>query len=462
MVDLDTDELDSSADPTPESATTQDEAYLDLGDDPAGTVADEAHRFGLRITSGQRSVSHNAAVGGAPDSYHLHGQAYDLAGPQAKMRGFTNYMNAVYGPNLRELFHDPVGGWKSGQPVGAIGGHANHVHVAWNQPSGESGVAGSDSVDDLNRGAARILNEYGFDLPQPGVQEGSRSSQQDYSGQAGSIDELNQGAARILKEYGLDLPRAATMPPKPQTSNAGATNPAGGAGVVPGQDKPIRASADTTTGNDLNASVPTLGVRDYESPEYGSGGTGRATRSDPATAGPQDVPLVPKPFVVSDPDELEQQVEGKKVQFLDRKGIAQCALLPGAWENQRRHSRFWDWPGRHTDRMTREWIMGEPLTYGMDLQKGTVVATFNRSTGKYAQTGAGMGGQNHTAIFLRWGEEDGQQGMWVAQQMSGLNGRAIIGFIPFKDDNPYYSNADRFNLVQIKSPMIWGLPSRRQ
>jgi hypothetical protein len=106
--------------------------------------------------------------------------------------------------------------------------------------------------------------------------------------------------------------------------------------------------------------------------------------------------------------------------------------------------------------------MGASVTYGMDLQTGAVLATFNRTTGKYAQTGAGRGGQNHTAIFLRWGEEDGQKGMYVAQQMSGLRGRAVIGFVPFKDDNPYYSNAARFNVVMIKSPMIWGLPSRRQ
>jgi hypothetical protein len=136
MADFDIDDSYSSGDLTPQAETAQaetaqddttsgstdDGAYLELGDDPAGTVADEAHRFGLRITSGQRSVSHNAAVGGAPDSYHLRGQAYDLAGPPAKMRSFTDYMNAVYGPNLRELFHDPVGGWKSGQPVGAVGG----------------------------------------------------------------------------------------------------------------------------------------------------------------------------------------------------------------------------------------------------------------------------------------------------------------------------------------------------
>src|SRR5215469_230808 len=92
--------------------------YADLGPDPAATVSQAAHAFGLRISSGQRSVAHNAAVGGAPDSYHLTGQAYDLTGRPDQMASFTRHMNGAYGPNVRELFHDPVGGWKSGQWVG--------------------------------------------------------------------------------------------------------------------------------------------------------------------------------------------------------------------------------------------------------------------------------------------------------------------------------------------------------
>jgi hypothetical protein len=32
--------------------------------------------------------------------------------------------------DLKELFYDPLGGWKNGQSIGAIGGHGSHVHVA--------------------------------------------------------------------------------------------------------------------------------------------------------------------------------------------------------------------------------------------------------------------------------------------------------------------------------------------
>lgn len=32
----------------------------------------------LRVTSGTRCISHNMAVGGAPNSYHLKGRAFDI------------------------------------------------------------------------------------------------------------------------------------------------------------------------------------------------------------------------------------------------------------------------------------------------------------------------------------------------------------------------------------------------
>lgn len=47
---------------------------------------------------------------------------------------------------LLELFYDPQGGWKDGQPIGAIGGHSDHVHVA----------AGPKTVVELGRAAQRM------------------------------------------------------------------------------------------------------------------------------------------------------------------------------------------------------------------------------------------------------------------------------------------------------------------
>lgn len=42
---------------------------------------------------------------------------------------------ATGGPySVEELFYDPLGGFKQGQPTGAIGGHGGHVHVAEDDP----------------------------------------------------------------------------------------------------------------------------------------------------------------------------------------------------------------------------------------------------------------------------------------------------------------------------------------
>ncbi len=107
------------------------EPILPLGDNPADTVSQEAKRFGLTTTSGQRTVQHNKDVGGAANSNHLSGNAYDFAGDPQKMRQFTEYMRDAYGDNLSELYHDPVGGYKAGKSIGPIGDHSDHVHVAW-------------------------------------------------------------------------------------------------------------------------------------------------------------------------------------------------------------------------------------------------------------------------------------------------------------------------------------------
>ena len=80
-----------------------------------------AQQMGLTITS---------TTGGkhAPGSYHYQGRAVDVAGPASKMAQFYDLLR-----NTRptELFYDPKGGIKNGQQIGAIGGHSDHVHVAF-------------------------------------------------------------------------------------------------------------------------------------------------------------------------------------------------------------------------------------------------------------------------------------------------------------------------------------------
>ena len=80
-----------------------------------------AQELGLRITS---------TTGGkhAPHSYHYLGRAVDVAGSRSAMTQFYREMAKT---NPTELFYDPMGGIKHGRNIGAIGGHGNHVHVAY-------------------------------------------------------------------------------------------------------------------------------------------------------------------------------------------------------------------------------------------------------------------------------------------------------------------------------------------
>jgi hypothetical protein len=82
---------------------------------------DRATQLGLRITS---------TTGGrhAPRSYHYLGRAADVAGAPSAMRQFYREMSHT---NPSELFYDPMGGIKHGRSTGAIGGHGDHVHVAY-------------------------------------------------------------------------------------------------------------------------------------------------------------------------------------------------------------------------------------------------------------------------------------------------------------------------------------------
>lgn len=91
---------------------------------------------GLKVTSARRTPKQNAAVGGAKGSYHLSGAALDIGGDPKKLKALADRLAKEHGSELAEIFYDPVGGWKDGKPVGAIGKHGDHLHVAW--PDGRS------------------------------------------------------------------------------------------------------------------------------------------------------------------------------------------------------------------------------------------------------------------------------------------------------------------------------------
>lgn len=89
--------------------------------DKATWAAKVARKMGLTVTS---------TTGGAhaPGSYHYSGRAIDVAGPPSVMARYYRFMAQK---NPTELFYDPLGGIKNGQQIGAIGGHSDHVHVAF-------------------------------------------------------------------------------------------------------------------------------------------------------------------------------------------------------------------------------------------------------------------------------------------------------------------------------------------
>lgn len=82
---------------------------------------DRARELGLRITA----TTNGRHV---PNSYHYRGRAADVAGAPSAMREFYREMSHTH---PTELFYDPMGGIKNGHQIGAIGGHSNHVHVAY-------------------------------------------------------------------------------------------------------------------------------------------------------------------------------------------------------------------------------------------------------------------------------------------------------------------------------------------
>lgn len=81
-----------------------------------------AKRMGLVITATTNGVH-------TPGSYHYQGRAFDAAGTPKQMAKFFDRIAKMKSPT--ELFYDPKGAIKNGQRIPPIGGHSDHVHVAF-------------------------------------------------------------------------------------------------------------------------------------------------------------------------------------------------------------------------------------------------------------------------------------------------------------------------------------------
>lgn len=88
----------------------------------------KAAEFRLTVTSGHRPDD--------TDSFHGQNRAIDVAGSASAMAQFYRAFVplARNRKGVRELFYDPEGGWDNFVNIGAIGGHGDHVHVAFDPP----------------------------------------------------------------------------------------------------------------------------------------------------------------------------------------------------------------------------------------------------------------------------------------------------------------------------------------
>lgn len=91
--------------------------------------------FGAQLTAGMQRAKQlglhiTATTNGhhVKTSYHYRGRAFDAAGSPTAMRQFYREMSHTH---PTELFYDPMGGIKNGHQIGAVGGHGNHVHLAY-------------------------------------------------------------------------------------------------------------------------------------------------------------------------------------------------------------------------------------------------------------------------------------------------------------------------------------------
>lgn len=86
-------------------------------------VVDDILASGAKITSGKRTPERNAAVGGAANSYHLKGNAYDIVPPPGMSMADLEKRLRNSGADFAELINE-----------------GDHIHIAWNDRAAPSGA----------------------------------------------------------------------------------------------------------------------------------------------------------------------------------------------------------------------------------------------------------------------------------------------------------------------------------
>ena len=159
------------------------------------------------------------------------------------------------------------------------------------------------------------------------------------------------------------------------------------------------------------------------------------------------------PFVISNASQLiDQVIAGTNTGYHDANSVAQCALLPLMWENEQDSiigKIFRD----SSDRTTPNWHQGVKVSYGMNLARGTVLAS-GWENGKYLSKQRG----NHTVVFDKWDTVGGRTGMYVIEQLADPHGVPRRSFKAFWDSG-YFKDAGAFHVVNLNFKVpVSGIP----
>ena len=99
------------------------------------TAIDIAKKYGLTLTSGYRSPSKNASIGGSKTSFHTHGLAYDFGGSPSQMQKFAEWAKTS-GLYSEVIYNNSD--------------HRDHVHVGWGEKTPYYDVKNSSSQGTFN------------------------------------------------------------------------------------------------------------------------------------------------------------------------------------------------------------------------------------------------------------------------------------------------------------------------
>ena len=88
-----------------------------------------AQQMGLHVGE-QSQFGGKPSSGHVENSNHYSDRAIDVSGDPKKLSEFNELIAKRYGSHLNEMFYDKGKSFKHGKPIGSIGGHDDHVHVA--------------------------------------------------------------------------------------------------------------------------------------------------------------------------------------------------------------------------------------------------------------------------------------------------------------------------------------------